>query len=55
MTLNSGFALRPECRYSASATSKVARCCGLSDNVAGPLRPHGVTVLDISPCGGHRR
>ncbi len=48
VNLNSGFALRPEWRYSAYATSKSA-LLRLSDNVAGPLRPHGVTVLDISP------
>jgi len=48
VNLNSGFALRPEWRYSAYATSKAA-LLRLSDNVAGPLRPHGVTVLDISP------
>ena len=48
VNLNSGFAVRPEWRYSAYATSKAA-LLRLSDNVAGPLRPHGVTVLDISP------
>lgn len=48
VNLNSGFALRPEWRYSAYATSKAA-LLRLSDNVAGPLRPHGVTMLDISP------
>lgn len=48
VNLNSGFALRPEWRYSAYATSKSA-LLRLSDNVAGPLRPHGVTVLDVSP------
>jgi 3-oxoacyl-[acyl-carrier protein] reductase len=48
VNLNSGFALRPEWRYSAYATSKAA-LLRLSDNIAGPLRPHGVTVLDISP------
>jgi 3-oxoacyl-[acyl-carrier protein] reductase len=48
VNLNSGFALRPEWRYSAYATSKAA-LLRLGDNVAGPLRPHGVTVLDISP------
>ncbi|MBC3841650.1 SDR family oxidoreductase [Streptacidiphilus sp. 4-A2] len=53
INLNSGFALRPEWRYSAYATSKAA-LLRLSDNVAGPLRPHGVTVLDISPGVGDR-
>jgi 3-oxoacyl-[acyl-carrier protein] reductase len=48
VNLNSGMALRPEYRYSAYATSKAA-LLRLSDNIAGPLRPHGVTVLDISP------
>ncbi|MHA6764503.1 SDR family NAD(P)-dependent oxidoreductase [Streptacidiphilus sp. PAMC 29251] len=49
VNLNCGFfALRPEWRYSAYATSKAA-LLRLSDNVAGPLRPHGVTVLDLSP------
>ena len=48
VNLNSAFALRPDWRYSAYATSKAA-LLRLSDTVAGPLRPHGVTVLDVSP------
>ena len=48
VNINSGMALRPEWRYSAYSTSKTA-LLRLGDNVAGPLRPHGVTVLDISP------
>ncbi|MEY9963834.1 3-oxoacyl-[acyl-carrier protein] reductase [Streptacidiphilus sp. MAP12-16] len=48
VNLNSAFALRPDWRYSAYATSKAA-LLRLSETVAGPLRPHGVTVLDVSP------
>jgi NAD(P)-dependent dehydrogenase (short-subunit alcohol dehydrogenase family) len=48
INLNSGFALRPDGRYSAYATSKAA-LLRLSDNIAESLRPYGVTVLDISP------
>ncbi|MEY9942654.1 SDR family NAD(P)-dependent oxidoreductase [Streptacidiphilus sp. MAP5-3] len=48
VNLNSGFALRPDGRYTAYATSKAA-LLRLSDNIAESLRPHGVTVLDISP------
>jgi NAD(P)-dependent dehydrogenase (short-subunit alcohol dehydrogenase family) len=48
VNLNSGFAVRPDGRYTAYATSKAA-LLRLSDNLAESLRPHGVTVLDISP------
>ncbi|WP_042382803.1 SDR family NAD(P)-dependent oxidoreductase [Streptacidiphilus melanogenes] len=48
VNLNSGFALRPDGRYTAYATSKAA-LLRLSDNLAETLRPHGVTILDISP------
>ncbi|MEY9873357.1 3-oxoacyl-[acyl-carrier protein] reductase [Streptacidiphilus sp. MAP12-33] len=48
VNLNSGFALRPDGRYTAYATSKAA-LLRLSDNLAESLRPHGVTLLDISP------
>jgi NAD(P)-dependent dehydrogenase (short-subunit alcohol dehydrogenase family) len=48
LNLNSGFAVRPDARYTAYATSKAA-LLRLSDNLADSLRPHGVVVLDISP------
>jgi NAD(P)-dependent dehydrogenase (short-subunit alcohol dehydrogenase family) len=48
VNLNSGFAVRPEGRYTAYATSKAA-LVRLSDNISESLRPHGVVVLDISP------
>ncbi|MFI9274250.1 SDR family NAD(P)-dependent oxidoreductase [Kitasatospora sp. NPDC052896] len=48
INLNSGFALRPDGRYTAYATSKGA-LLRLSDNIADSLAAHGVVVLDISP------
>lgn len=48
VNLNSGFALRPEPRYTAYAVSKAA-LLRLTDNMAAPLAEHGVVVLDISP------
>ncbi|GAA1218359.1 hypothetical protein GCM10009665_05320 [Kitasatospora nipponensis] len=48
LNLNSGFALRPDGRYTAYATSKGA-LLQLSDNIADSLADHGVVVLDISP------
>ncbi|MEU9131430.1 SDR family oxidoreductase [Kitasatospora sp. NPDC048540] len=48
VNLNSGFALRPDGRYTAYATSKGA-LLQLSDNIADSLAAHGVVVLDISP------
>jgi 3-oxoacyl-[acyl-carrier protein] reductase len=48
LNLNSGFAVRPDARYTAYATSKAA-LLRLSDNLADSLRPHGVVVLDVSP------
>lgn len=48
LNLNSGFALRPDGRYTAYATSKGA-LLKLSDNIADTLAEHQVVVLDISP------
>jgi len=48
VNLNSGFAVCPDGRYTAYATSKAA-LLRLSDNIADSLRPYGVVVLDISP------
>ncbi|MGK4579799.1 SDR family NAD(P)-dependent oxidoreductase [Kitasatospora sp. HPMI-4] len=48
LNLNSGFALRPDGRYTAYATSKGA-LLQLSDNIADSLAAHQVVVLDISP------
>ncbi|MFJ8441099.1 SDR family NAD(P)-dependent oxidoreductase [Kitasatospora griseola] len=48
VNLNSGFALRPDGRYTAYATSKGA-LLRLSDNIADSVAPHGIVVLDISP------
>ncbi|MFE2726908.1 SDR family NAD(P)-dependent oxidoreductase [Kitasatospora sp. NPDC059327] len=48
VNLNTGFALRPDGRYTAYATSKSA-LLRLSDNLADPLAEHGVVILDISP------
>jgi NAD(P)-dependent dehydrogenase (short-subunit alcohol dehydrogenase family) len=48
VNLNSGFALRPDGRYTAYATSKGA-LLQLSDNLADDLAEHGVVVLDVSP------
>jgi NAD(P)-dependent dehydrogenase (short-subunit alcohol dehydrogenase family) len=48
LNLNSGFALRPDGRYTAYATSKGA-LLQLSDNLADDLAEHQVVVLDISP------
>ncbi|GLW57608.1 SDR family NAD(P)-dependent oxidoreductase [Kitasatospora phosalacinea] len=48
INLNSGFALRPDGRYTAYATSKGA-LLQLSDNIADSVGEHGVVVLDISP------
>ena len=48
LNLSSGFALRPDGRYTAYATSKGA-LLQLSDNIADSLAEHHVVVLDISP------
>ncbi|WP_405010466.1 SDR family NAD(P)-dependent oxidoreductase [Kitasatospora sp. NBC_01539] len=48
VNLNSGFAVRPDGRYTAYATSKGA-LLRLSDNIADSLAAHHVVVLDISP------
>jgi NAD(P)-dependent dehydrogenase (short-subunit alcohol dehydrogenase family) len=48
LNLNSGFALRPDGRYTAYATSKGA-LLQLSDNIADSLAAHEIVVLDISP------
>lgn len=48
LNLNSGFAVRPDGRYTAYATSKAA-LLRLSDNIADSLREHNVVILDVSP------
>jgi NAD(P)-dependent dehydrogenase (short-subunit alcohol dehydrogenase family) len=48
INLNSGFAVRPDGRYTAYATSKGA-LLKLSDNIADSLAAHHVVLLDISP------
>jgi NAD(P)-dependent dehydrogenase (short-subunit alcohol dehydrogenase family) len=48
VNINSNVATKRDIRYSAYGTSKAA-LLALSDTLAGPLRPHGVSIFDISP------